>query len=226
MAGVFLWILYAFLIIIGVLLFAFVLLSFAKYQVYFYKDPEKYEIKIKAGFFTVYKLPSKKKKSTDEENQKKSKKVFFDKDEKDIKIRIGDSDLSILEIGRNMGEISSELKEIFETSMEMIKYFGKSLSFKYLNIQIIVSDDDPADTGRNYGLLCSVFYPVMEFISHKVKIKKHSYDLGYNFSEVRPYYKIEGQARLRGFHLLRLLIKSFGIFPKVDNIKNINKKAV
>ncbi len=226
MNGIFLGILYVFLIILGVLLLVFILLSTAKYQVYFYKDPEKYEIKIKAGFFTVYKLPSKKKKSTDEENQEKSKKVFFDKEEKDIKIRIGDSELGLLEIGKNIGEISSELKGIFETFMEIIKYFGKSLSFKYLDIQIIVSNEDPADTGRNYGLLCSVFYPVMEFVSQKVKIKKHFYDLGYNFNEVRPYYKIEGQARLRGFHLLRLMNKAFGIFPKVNNIKNINKKAV
>lgn len=209
-----------------------IILLVIRYQVYFFKDDKEMKLKFKVSFIKVYEIPPKKpkkqKENTDAEEKlnakkEKLKKVFYDKDENDIKINIGDTKMSAKAISENFSCISEDLKDIFNIIFAMINYFGKHISFKFLNIQIIVSCDDVADTGKNYGYLCSVFYPTMEFISDKIKIKKHFYDLGYNFNEVRPYYKVEGQARLRGFHILILALKAWGIFPKVDNIKeNIN----
>lgn len=231
MAGILLGILFVLLFLIGFILILTIVLLLIRYQVYFFKDSEITKVKIKLGFIKVYEIPAKKSKKAKEkkydEKKEKLKKIFFDKKENDIKIQIGDTQLGVRAVSENFSFISEDLKDIFNIIFDMIKYFGKSLSLKFLNIQIVVSCSDVSDTGKNYGILCSVFYPVMDLISEKIKIKKHFYDLGYNFNETRPYYKIEGQARLRGFHLLALALKAFGIFPKVDNIKeNINKRAV
>lgn len=239
LSGILWGLLYLFCFILALVIILLVI----RYQVYFFKDDKEMKLKFKVSFIKVYEIPPKNPKrqkenpdiqkkengKIDSEKEKsnakkeKIKRIFFDKKENDIKINVGNTQMSAKAISENFSCISEDLKDIFNIIFDVIKHFGKYISFKFLNIQIVVSCDDVADTGKTYGYLCSVFYPAIDFISEKIKIKKHFYDLGYNFNETSPYYKIEGQARLRGFHILILAFKALGIFPKVDNIKeNIN----
>lgn len=159
------------------------------------------------------KTPSKKteKKKTDDSDTKK------DKDKK--------SSFSSIFKHEGFSGLISIFKSIFEVIKEMSEYVIKHLVFTKFNVNVAVGSEDASDTAINYGIACSVIYPISSYIIQTFNVKNYKLDINADYYANNNVIKVDIKLYMRVIFVIIAAMRSFIKYVKFI-AKNNDKKAV
>lgn len=193
-------------IILGILLFLFLLTLFNIY-VYFVYDNELF-LSVKVAFIKIKIMPpdEKKKKSEKKPEKKKKKKKKKKKEKPDKKSKKEKPDkLSAYFKQKGVSGIVNIVKRISKLAVGVLKDFFKKITIERLKIEITIAGETAEDTAVRYGEVCSVFFPALRLITEIVTVK--SYDVkvnpGFN-NNAKSDAKADVVAKIRILSLLKI----------------------
>lgn len=70
-----------------------------------------------------------------------------------------------------------------------------------LHLQMLIATGDPADTAQRYGQVCSVLYPTLELIGHKVRVRRRSLRVEPNFLLEQSHARFDIRLRISVWRL-------------------------
>lgn len=98
-----------------------------------------------------------------------------------------------------------ELSTFILAILEKFKRNTDHLTLRKIDLNLIVASDNAATTAIEYGVVCSVVYPVLTFISTNIRTKMKHIDICSDFEAKEPSFKVAGEIRMNVFYLLVLL---------------------
>lgn len=193
-------------IILGILLFLF-LVSLFNIWIYFLYDEEP-ELVIRIAFVKLRLLPPKPEKEKKAEKPKKQKKKKPEKKEKkkektfDFKAYLKQKGVSgLLNITKRAAKIvAGTLKGLF-----------RHFHVPQLTVKLVISGEDSADAGVMYGRVCTVFFPAIRLITEIVQVAEYDVSVDPDFhadAVSKAYAKVTARIRII-FILTTVLSKAF-----------------
>lgn len=109
---------------------------------------------------------------------------------------------------KGVAVVISEAMEFIKTVLAALSEFIKKVTVKKLHIHSVSADTDAADAAMDYGLTCSVVYPVLGFIQSAVDVKERglNVDIRCDFEASESEFYIETDVFFRIFHLLSAVL--------------------
>ena len=194
-------------IILGILLFLFLLTLF-NVRVFFVYDEDP-NLVIKVAFLKFQIIPpkpkkKKKKKKPDKKPKPKKKQEKPKKKEKsfDIKAYVKQKGISgILNI----------VKRVAKIAVGILKGLFRHIYVSELTADLRIAGEDSADAAVKYGEVCAVFFPALRVITELVTVENYDVNVNPDFSADdvnRAYMKVTARIRII-FILTTVLSKAF-----------------
>lgn len=200
-------------IIVGILLFLFLLLMIPV-SFHFVYDGEP-KLILQYLFIRIRLVPPKEKPEAQESKVENSEKQAPKKSEKK------DNKLKKLYKKRGLDGLLEILEEIIsiikDTSTKLIKH----IVIKKLKIDLLIVGDDAADTAMKYAYVCSAVYPMISFIDSNIKLRKKEIDINAGFNEKETKIFAETKVNIRPWFALGTIIS--GIFRSIKLALRIKK---
>ncbi len=205
-------------IILGILLFLFLLTLFNIY-VYAVYDNELF-LDIKIAFVKIKIFPQKPKKKKPEKKKKKKKKDKPKKEPEKKEKKKKDNKVFSYVKQKGITGILNIVKRISKLATGVLKDLFSRITVDKLVVNIKITGETAEDTAVKYGQLCSVFFPALRLITEIVTVKYYDVNVNPDFSEdaensaradVVARVRILSLVRIvfrRGFEALRLFIKA------------------
>lgn len=204
-------------IILGILLFLFLLTLF---NVFVYAEyNEELSLSVRIAFVKIKILPPKPKKEKPEKKPKKKKKDKKKKnDEKEKKKK--PNKLTAYVKQKGVSGILNIVKRISKLATGVLKDFFSRLTLTELTVNLKISGDTAEDTAVKYGEVCAVFFPALRLITEIVTVKKYDVNVNPDFNDDAKnvaYANVIAKIRIlsvltivisRAFTILRLYIKA------------------
>ena len=178
---------------------------------------ESAEVFVKVLFFKFRVIPGKNKTPSKKTERKK---IDDGKKGKDKKSSFG----GIFKQEGFSGLISV-FKSVFEIIKELSEHITKHLIFTRFNISVAVGSDDASDTAINYGIACSVIYPISSYILQTFNVKKYKLDINADYYANNNVIKADIKLYMRVMFVFIAAMRSFIKYVKLI-AKNNDKKAV
>jgi hypothetical protein len=162
---------------------------------------EKLKISIKVLFITVYPPKTPKKEKKEEPKKKpKPKKTFKEQIE-------------------NVKNILKKVKVVISKLDSVLKV----TKLEKLHLKFVSGGGDAAKAAINYGIACSVIYPVTSYVQSAMKVKKSkaSVEVACLFEDVPYNFEFEAIISIRIFHLL---VKGFDIYKEIKKVDEDEEK--
>jgi hypothetical protein len=212
-------------IILGILLFLFLLTLFNVYIFAVYDNELFLDIKI--AFVKIKILPPKPEKKKPEKKPKKKKKP--EEEPKKKKAKKENKAFSYVK-QKGVSGILNIVKRISKLATGVLKDLFKRITVDKLNVRISVAGETAEDTAVKYGRLCSVFFPALRLITEIVTVKDYNVNVNPDFSQDgETSAQGEVEARIRILSLLTIVFKrgfeALRLFIKAKPQKRKNKKA-
>lgn len=210
-------------IILGILLFLFLLTLFNIYVYAVYNDELFLHLKI--AFIKIQLVPPKPKKEKPEKKKKEKKKKKKEPDEKEKKKEPNKLFAYVKQKG--VSGILNIVKRISKLATGVLKDLFSHITLNELTIRINVAGETAEDAAVKYGEVCAVFFPALRLITEIVTVKNYDVNVNPDFSDDAKnsaYANVIARIRIiallkivivRAFAILRLLIKA-----KPKKIKN------
>lgn len=170
-------------------------------------------------------------------------KLILKSEENNLKIlikvlffKIDPNELSNEEEKQNKPQKKNEKKE-FKERIENVKLILKKvkavlkklgsilrvMKLEKLNLKFISGGEDAVKSAINYGIACSVIYPVISHIQSAMKVrrKRVSIDVGCVFENVPYEFNFEAVISIKIFHLL---VKGFDIYKTLKAVDENEQK--
>ena len=187
-------------IIVGILLFIFLLLMIPV-SFHFRYDGEP-ELILQYLFIKIKLVPPKEKPEKQKTESEKSEKPKEKKPEKK------GNNLKKLYKKRGLDglfEILSDVISIIkDTSSKLIKH----IVIKKLKIDLLIVGEDAGDTAMKYGYICSAVYPAVSFIDSNMKLRKKQIDIEAGFTEQETKIFAETKVSIRPWFALGIMISA------------------
>lgn len=190
-------------IILGILLFLFLLTLFNIY-VYVIYDNELF-LSVKVAFIKIKILPPEEKKKKAEKKPKKEKKKKKKKksDEKPEKKK--PNKLTAYFKQKGVSGIVNIVKRISKLAVGVLKDLFKKITIEKLKIEIKIAGETAEDTAVRYGEVCSVFFPALRLITQIVKVKIYDVNVNPDFTDgAKSDAKADVVAKIRILSLLKI----------------------
>ena len=157
-----------------------------------------YDIKILG--FKVYPPKEKEEKSEKPQNtaQKNTEKSLFQK----------------LQEKRGFKGAVKELFSFFGSVLNPLKRFLKFIKFKNIKVSLSVAGEDAAKTAIDYGIVCSIVYPVLSLFDSILNVKYKSIDIRSDFEGKKSSFNFELSIKIS---LIFILIFGYKIFKEYKN---------
>lgn len=81
----------------------------------------------------------------------------------------------------DLSAILDFLKELAQASSRTVNRVLRAITITSLDWQMLIATGDPAETAQLYGQVCSVFYPAVALLGHKVRIRRRRLRVEPNF---------------------------------------------
>ncbi len=214
-------------IILGILLFLFLLTLFNIY-VYVIYDNELF-LSVKVAFIKIKILPPEEKKKKAEKKPKKGKKKKKKKSDKKPEKKKPNK-LTAYFKQKGVSGIVNIVKRISKLAVGVLKDLFKKITVEKLKIEIKIAGETAEDTAVRYGEVCSVFFPALRLITQIVKVKVYDVNVNPDFSDgAKSDAKADVVAKIRilsllkiafsrAFEVLRLYLKARP--KKIKKVKN------
>ena len=103
----------------------------------------------------------------------------------------------------------------------------RSITVTDLHLQMLIATGDPADTAQRYGQVCSVLYPTLELIGHKVRVRRRSLRVEPNFLLEQSCARFDIRVRVSVWRLTGAALALLWGFLllREDNRPQINKEV-
>ncbi len=157
-----------------------------------------YDIKILG--FKVYPPKEKEEKSEKPQNtaQKNTEKSLFQK----------------LQEKRGFKGAVKELFSFFGSVLNPLKRFLKFIKFRNIKVSLSVAGEDAAKTAIDYGMVCSIVYPVLSLFDSILNVKYKSIDIRSDFEGKKSSFNFELSIKIS---LIFILIFGYKIFKEYKN---------
>ena len=178
---------------------------------------EELKLKIKFSGIKIYTLKEKPKKKPKKEKssktaapqKKKEKPNFFKK------------------LKKKYGFIGS-VKLLFGFLKDLlvhIKRLLRHIKFKDIRLNLVVAENDAAETALQYGRVCAAAYPVLSFLDNLANVEYKIIDLSGDFESCNPLFEFSFVVRLKVFFLLVCVFKVYTEYKKFTaRIENNERK--
>ena len=208
-------------IILGILLFLFLLTLFNIY-VYVIYDNELF-LTVKVAFIKIKILPPEEKKKKAEkkpkkEKKKKKKKKKKKSDKKPEKEK--PNKLSAYFKQKGVSGILNIVKRVSKLAVGVLKDLFKKITVEKLKVEIKIAGETAEDTAVHYGEVCSVFFPALRLITEIVKVKIYDVNVTPDFTDgAKSDAKADVTAKIRILSLLKI------VFSRAIEILRLYLKA-
>lgn len=207
-------------IILGILLFLFLLTLFNIYVFVIFED--ELSLSVKVAFLKFKILPPEEKKKKAGKKPKKEKKKKRKKKKKSDKKpeKKKQNKLSAYFKQKGVSGIVNIVKRVSKLAVGVLKDLFKKITVEKLKIEIKIAGETAEDTAVHYGEVCSVFFPALRLITEIVKVKLYDVNVTPDFSDdAKSYAKADIIAKIRilsifkiaffrAFEVLRLYLKA------------------
>lgn len=190
-------------IILGILLFLFLITLF---NIYVHADYDnELSLFIKIAFVKITILPPKPKKEKPEKKPKKKKKNKEKTDEKP-KNKEPNKVFSYVK-QKGISGIVNIVQRISSLAIGVLKDFFSHLVIDELYVDLRIAGDTAEDAAVKYGRICSVFFPALRLIIEIVKVKHYDVNVNPDFNEnAEDTAKAKVVARIRILALLKIVV--------------------
>lgn len=173
-------------------------------------------LKIRFLFISYQILPEKKKRKKSEKKKKsKEKKVQKSEKESPIKAIIKD---------RGLSGFLRFIKELTATAAGALKKLWKHIRISNLSADVRVATEDAADTAIQYGHVCAVVYPSVNFLASNGKCKNYHVLVVPDFSSETSSVEFSANVHVKLCFLISLAVSTLIQIIKIM-LKNGNKQT-
>lgn len=191
-------------IILGILLFLFLITLF---NIYVYADYDnELFLNLKIAFIKIKLIPSKPKKKKPEKKKKK-KKLDSEKSDKEKKKK--EKSFSIKDYVKQKGVsgIINIVKRISALAVDTLKDLFSKITVNELTVNIKIAAETAEETAVNYGRVCAVFFPALKLITDIVTVKRYNVNVNPDFTDgAKSSATAKVIAKIRILSLLKIAV--------------------
>ncbi len=167
-------------IILGILLFLFLITLF---NVYIYADYDnELFLDLKIAFIKIKLIPSKPKKEKPEKKKKKKKKPESEKSKGKKEKEKGFS-LKDYVKQKGVSGILNIVKRISTLAVDTLKDLFSKITVNELTVNLSIAAETAEETAVNYGRVCAVFFPALKLITDIVTVKHYNVNVNPDFTD-------------------------------------------
>lgn len=122
-------------------------------------------------------------------------------------------------------DIFDIIKIGFETLKKIVKRFAGSIKINKLYFNLLISTNDAAKTAVFFGNACSLYYPFLEFLKNRVKIRDEYTNIFVDYETGKSKADVTCDAVLYGTGALYTALPLLKFYFKYKKIKKRNKKG-
>lgn len=205
-------------IILGILLFLFLLTLFNIY-VYVIYDNELF-LTVKVAFIKIKILPPEEKKKKAEKKPKKEKKKKKKKKSDKKPEKEKPNKLSSYFKQKGVSGIVNIVKRVSKLAVGVLKDLFKKITVEKLKVEIKITGETAEDTAVRYGEVCAVFFPALRLITEIVNVKVYDVNVTPDFTDgAKSDAKADVTAKIRILSLLKI------VFSRAIEILRLYLKA-
>lgn len=107
-----------------------------------------------------------------------------------------------------------ELFSLFSAVLNPLKRFLRFIKFRNIKVSLLVAGEDAAKTAIDYGIICSIVYPVLSLFDSILNVKYKSIDIRSDFEGKSSDFNFSLSIKTS---LIFILVFGFKIFKEYKN---------